>query len=435
MGKAAREEEEDVMVHKLSVRRMILLTFFASTGFAQPSAQNFDDILAGLEDSTVGVRIEAAAKLAELGKEATAAVPALVKLLDDPSPDARTVAALALGEIGSDDDMVIQGLLSRLDDAELRSDDVPVWAYAARALGQLGPKSAPQLIAKLSGDNRTGRRAAAVALHDIKPPQKQAVPALIELLVQNEPETRIAAMYAIIGLDPKPAASAIPTLQVMLGSDDFHTQYWACRTIAAVGPPQALPTLDKLVELTASGVASVRSNAAEAIGIIGPAVGKRPIAALTTMLHDDNYVVRRAGVIALGRLGTLSAESTATVKEAMQDPSRSIRAECACTLWQITGEHKESLPVLLEVIQEKNAPWEAAMAFQRLGAAGKPAVPKLSELLTSKSGETQYFATLAISGIGPAAVDALPALRALLESPDDDMRQVAAGVIEKLQGQ
>ena len=75
------------------------------------------------------------------------------------------------------------------------------------------------------------------------------------------------------------------------------------------------------------------------------------------------------------------------------------------------------------------------MAFQRLGAAGKPAVPKLSELLTSKSGETQYFATLAISGIGPAAVDALPALRALLESPDDDMRQVAAGVIEKLQGQ
>lgn len=78
-----------------------------------------------------------------------------------------------------------------------------------QALGQLGPKSVPRLIAKLSAENRTGRRAAAIALHDIKPPPKNAVPALIAMLVQNEPETRVAAMYAILGLDPKPAASAM----------------------------------------------------------------------------------------------------------------------------------------------------------------------------------------------------------------------------------
>ncbi|HUG68245.1 MAG TPA: HEAT repeat domain-containing protein, partial [Pirellulaceae bacterium] len=301
--------------------------------------------------------------------------------------------------------------------------------------GQLGPKSVPRLIAKLSADNRTGRRAAAIALHDIQPPPKEAVPALVTLLIQNEPETRIAAMYAIIGLDPKPAASAMPSLHAMLDSDDFHTQYWACRTIAAVGAPEALTTVPKLIELTATGVASVRSNAADAIGLIGASVGEGPIEPLTKMLGDHNYVVRRAGVIALGRLGKLAAASAPAVKTAMQDASRSIQAEAAASLWQITGTHEESLPILLEVLQDHNAPWEASMAFERLGATGQPAVAELSKLVESGTGETQYFATLAISGIGPAAKDALPALRKLLESPDEDMRQVAEQVIQRLSGE
>lgn len=416
----------------------ILIGLLALASSAQETTkglQEIQEILSALEASTESTRVEAAAKLAELGGQARAAIPALVKALDDPSPDARSVAAFALGEIKIDDEAAISALLSHLDDEELRSDDVPVWTYAARALAQLGPKSVPRLIEKLSAESRTARRAAAIVLHDVKPPQKQAVPELIKLLIQNEPETRIAAMYAIIGLDPKPAASAMPSLHQMLDSDDFHTQYWACRTIAAVGPPDALPTLDKLIELISTGVASVRSNAADAIGIIGPTVGDRPIDALTKMIADDNYVVRRAGVIALGRLGKLSISSEPAVRQAMKDKSRSIRAESAATLWQITGTHEESLPILLEVIKGLDGPWEVSLAFERLGAEGKPAVPDLSNLVTSTTGETQYFATLAIAGIGPAAIDAIPALQTLLDSPDEDMRQLAKQVIEQLKSE
>ncbi len=412
-----------------------LVGLFAAQCEAQAPAQSFEELLSALEASSEEARVEAAAKLAELGKDARAAAPALIKTLGDPSPDARSVAAIALGQIGSDDEAIIAALLILLDDGQLRSDDVPVWAFAAQALGQLGPKSVPRLIAKLSADNRTGRRAAAIALHDIQPPPKEAVPALVSMLTQNDPESRIAAMYAIIGLDPKQAASAIPSLHVMLDSDDFHTQYWACRTIAAVGPPEALETVPKLMELTSTGVASVRSNAAKTLGLIGPEVGARAIEPLAKMLEDHNYVVRRAGVIALGRLGTLAAPSVPAVKQAMGDKSRSIEAESAGALWQITGAHAESLPILLDVLQSPNAPWEASMAFERLGAAGKPAVAELSKLVETTTGETQYFATLAIAGIGPAAMDAIPALKTLLESPDEDMRQVAEQVIKQLSGE
>ena len=399
---------------------------------AQEPTRSLDELLAALEASSEATRAEAAATINKLGQDA---LPALLKMLDDPSPDTRSTAANALGLIGIDDEAVIAALLIRLDDAELRSDDMPVWGSAARAIGQLGPKSVPRLIAKLSADNRTGRRAAAIALHDIKPPPKNAVPALIVMLIQNEPETRIAAMYTILALDPKPAASAMSSLHAMLDSDDFHTQYWACRTIAAVGAPEALVTVPKLMELTASGVTSVRSNAAEALGLIGAPVGKRPIESLTKVVGDQNYVVRRAGVIALGRLGKLAAASAPTVRAAMLDASRSIQAEAAAALWQITDAHEESLPILLKVLQDHNAPWEAAQAFERLGAAGQPAVADLAKLVEAAPGETQYFATLALSGIGPAAKDALPALRKLLESPDEDMRQVAKQVIEHIGGE
>ncbi|MBI2481223.1 MAG: hypothetical protein HYV60_22065 [Planctomycetia bacterium] len=119
----------------------------------------------------------------------------------------------------------------------------------------------------------------------------------------------------------------------------------------------------------------------------------------------------------------------------MLDASRSIRAEAAASLWQITGMHEESLPILLKVLQDRNGPWEASLAFERLGALGEPAVADLSKLVESATGETQYFATLAISGIGPAAKDALPALRTLLDSPDEDMRQVAKQVIKQVGGE
>ncbi|MBC8351804.1 MAG: HEAT repeat domain-containing protein [Planctomycetes bacterium] len=402
---------------------------------AQKSTQTFDDLLAALQASSETTRVDAAAKIAELGKDASQAVPELVKTLDDPSPDARAAAAIALGHIGLDDDAAIAALLVRLEDKELRSDDTPVWAFAAQALGKLGPKSVPRLIEKLAADNRTGRRAAAVTLHDIKPPPRQAVPALMTLLIQNEPETRIAAMYAIIALDPKQAAPAMTSLRSMLNGDDFHTKYWACRTIGAIGAPEALDAVPKLLELTGTGVASVRSNAADAIGTIGVTVGSRAIGPLTMMLEDRNYVVRRAGVIALGRLGKLSSVSAPAIKDAMRDTTRSIRAEAAAAAWQITGEHTESLPILLDVLRSRDSPWEAAMAFERLGAIGEPAVAQLSKLVETTTGETQYFATMSLAGIGPSAKNGLPALRKLLQSPDEGMRQLAKQAIERVSGE
>lgn len=120
---------------------LLLAGIVLPQGLGQEPPQSFDELLAALEATSEATRAEAAAKIAELGKHAGDAVPALVKMLDDSSPDARSSAANALGHIGIDNEAAISALLVRLDDAELRSDDVPVWVYAAKRLVNLAPKA------------------------------------------------------------------------------------------------------------------------------------------------------------------------------------------------------------------------------------------------------------------------------------------------------
>ena len=101
-----------------------------------------------------------------------------------------------------------------------------------------------------------------------------AVPALIKLLEENSPETRREAMYGLMGIGSA-AGPAVPALIAMLSSNDFHTQYWSCRALAKIGMPAAEPAIPILISMLTDGVASVRGNAAAALGQLGSQAGRR----------------------------------------------------------------------------------------------------------------------------------------------------------------
>ena len=61
------------------------------------------------------------------------------------------------------------------------------------------------------------------------------MPELIAILQRNDPETRTYAINALLGIGPD-AKDAVPELIKMLSSDDFHTQYWACRAWGRSAP-------------------------------------------------------------------------------------------------------------------------------------------------------------------------------------------------------
>jgi len=408
---------------------MLLLS--ACRAVADDQAVVLQDLLTKLENATAEDRVAAAKAIVGISSEAPEAIGALVKSLTDSSPDRRVAAALVLGEIGKPQPEVVAGLLSALEDESLQRDDLPVWIFAASALGKLGPAVTPDLIKRLDHAKKNVRRGAAIALHGIGPGAVAAVPPLIKLLQEDDPATRNAAIYALYGIG-KPSAPAMPVLIKMLRSDDFHTQYWSCRAIGKIGAPQALAAVPKMIELLGTGVTSVRRNAADAIGEIGPAVGDRELQPLATALKSPIYPVRRSAAIALGKLGPLAAGSAPELRAAM-DERHSIRAEAAGALWQVTGDPHPGMDILLAALQSSGEPWEAALAFQRLGAAAQPALDQLVPLLEANSSETQLFAVYAIASMGPPARKALPALRSMLDTPDDFLRDVVRQAIAVLE--
>jgi len=89
--------------------------------------------------------------------------------------------------------------------------------------------------------------------------------------------------------------------------------------------------------------------------------------------------------------------------------------------------------VLLAELQGRDAPWDAAAGFEQMAGHGAPAVKRLAKLLASPTSETRLFAASSLAGIGTASSAALPELRALLNDPDNDVREVAAEAIRKIE--
>jgi HEAT repeat protein len=118
------------------------------------------------------------------------------------------------------------------------------------------------------------RRRAVLAIYHMGAKAKSAVPRLTELSQMDNSEIRHAALAALTGIGPA-AEEAVPTLIQLLEHDDFHSQYWSCRVLAAIGMPAAEPAVGPLLECLDTGVASVRRNAAAALGELGPKVAAR----------------------------------------------------------------------------------------------------------------------------------------------------------------
>ena len=130
-----------------------------------------------------------------LGRCGVRAVPALVRILRDTDDEVRAWAAEALGEIGPEAKVAIPALMKALGDSK-----GGVRLCAARALGRVGPEAkaaVPALIKALGDSDYIMRECAAGALGAIGPEAKVAVPALVKLSEDASFVVRQAAAAAL----------------------------------------------------------------------------------------------------------------------------------------------------------------------------------------------------------------------------------------------
>jgi HEAT repeat protein len=253
---------------------------------------------------------KAADTLRELGPAAKAAVPDLVEALGKRWPAVRKRVALALGHVGGGAEVIpaLQRVLEQDEDADVRH-------AAADTLIRLGAG-----VSLLHSTDDERRRQASEGLAELGPAARSAVPALLAMLLDNDPITSLntrrslARAIWLIG----PDANVLPDLLRALQAPDELVRLWIARSFAILGPA-AVSATPALVQALTDPAEMVRSSLAWALARIGlDAIGS-----VVKALQSGKPALRRGAAECLGRMR--AHDAIPFLKAAQQDNEEAVR--------------------------------------------------------------------------------------------------------------
>ncbi|MGI9471382.1 MAG: HEAT repeat domain-containing protein, partial [Rubripirellula sp.] len=414
------------------------------------------DLLLASSESETGSRALAIA-LASIGPEATSP---LVSALAGDSLALSVSAARALGEMDPIPPSAITPLINSLDS--------PSKALKRAALEGLGKCSDlnPAVVKRFrqyAEDEDAGVRAAAIlAMAKREPKSSELTQALRAGVNDADATVRVRAIegLAIQGV----AANAIEELVQALEDSHSNVRLVAVTTLSESGEA-AQPTVGKITSLLSDGDAEVRAAAAEAIGQIGTNEAS-VVTKLSRSLQDQDSKVLLASLNSLAALGEASKTHTQEVWPLLEHPDAGMRSAALKCLAAVDGE--AATPILIELLSDRD--WtvrrDSAESLGKIGSKAKAAVPTLFRMLTSEDDRDaargalraiddagpeavpvlvgalesddrrqRYYAMFLLGKVGPAAKDALPAIRRLLEETDSDrFRGSIQQTIDRIEG-
>ena len=238
-----------------------------------------------------------------------------------------------------------------------------------------------------------------------------------------------------------------------LGSEDAHTRAFAAENVGSVGPrgprEAAIPALMRLLE---DPIPQVRRSAARALPRVAPD-GDRARKALPVLLEalqdpDENVRFDTARMLG-GLLRSGDKEAVAPLGQALTDRSLRVRHEVVDLLGRIGPAAEETVPALVEMLEQQSLRPSVIEVLGRIGPRAKDAVPALVAAL--KEGppvdikkhteispgfgkgvvhkSVRMRAVIALGQIGPEAKDALPALIEAYRDENESFRQHVAAAI------
>ena len=250
---------------------------------------------------------------------------------------------------------------------------------------------------------------------------------------------RVLAVDAIADLGPN-ALPALDDLVKALGDDNIRLRWHAARAIGRIGEG-AFPALPNLVALLKDADPIVVTQAAAAIREIRADEGKSPLAddhaqayaeavdaLAATLVHADPRVRR-------GSLKTIAALSPEPVKLAnllndkLSDADPSVVMPAMESLADLGAD---AVPMLVESLKNPKSRYWATVALTEIGPAAAPAAGALTAAALNGEPEERMQAMLALAAIGEPAAEAADELSAALDSPDTAVRSSAAYALGRM---
>lgn len=240
-----------------------------------------------------------------------------------------------------------------------------------------------------------------------------------------------------------------------------HVWNWMSGTGNGNTPRHANGNLAKHIEELKDENPSVRSNAADELGMLGEAATDA-VPMLSNTLRDDYEPARLNAAYALGAIGE---SAIASLIERLSDEKGSTRRMAA---YGLAAVGSPAVPALCEIINHENdevrveATYALAQigsgadsavdsmiarahdtkvevrryipeAFGAIGPAASPAVPVLMDRLANDEDvQVRFESALALAQIGPASNDAIPVLRESLNDPNRYVRDNSIHALKRI---
>ena len=338
-----------------------------------------------LENGDISERDIASGAVGRIGEPAQAAVPALIRVLEDEISWTRRNAAEALDPIGSSPSNRKPGGLSEAFRREMVRCGV-TWA-----LGQIGPPAidaVPVLLLALKDPDETVRSNAAKSLGQIGKQDIALLPDLVRAMNDESWGVRVSAAYAVYRTDRSQWDIVLPLLTEALNHKKGFIRSDVVDVLGDIKAPiqDAMPLLVKALN---DEDASVRRGTLEALGKIGDPIA---VPVLREALQDRSVVQEAA--IALTQIDV--PEALQTLISALSDTDSAVRYYVSDALAEMNPPPKEVAAALIGVLNDTNL-GVRRLAANALGKIGDPAaVPMLIENLTHPN-----------PWVGKAAIDAL----------------------------
>ncbi len=307
-----------------------------------------------------------------------------------------------------------------------------------QVLADIGPAALPILTAHLHDSHENVRAIASGAvgrLHAL-----EALPALVKM--RRDPsdwvrESMVEALGRIGG-----ASWGLARRRRLLGralQAPRRLLAWVVRSkTAAATAGNAAALIDRAVFTLRAALTdpatAVRTQAARALGLIGPAAAAST-ADLIDLLRDENEMVRCQAAESLGKVDGPTEKVVAALVGLLQDVSQAVRAAGARTLGSLKGKAEEAVPggwCLCCRTGEESVRQAAAEAVGRIGTLNGDATPKLVEGLANLDNVVRAETAEALGSIGETAVEATPALVQALKDSNDRVRAKAAEALGKI---
>jgi HEAT repeat protein len=380
-------------------------------------------------NSATECQLQGIAGFEVLGTNCAAAVPELVKLLDDP--ELAFVATRCLAEIGKPAEAALCQCLTNKD-PQVRDWSVGALASATDDVEVYASRIKPRL-----NDVASSVRFATVqALAAQAEAPDVAVPLLISAL--HDPEDGVSAHAAegLAGFGTN-ALSAWPALTNLVANGREGQRGAALKALPAIAPVQALPILSNAVM---AGTPPIMGTALRALKPMAPELALKMTLA---KLHEDDPPRQ---LVALSVAGTYDVETPGiaeALKSVAQAPDPEISQRAKTAMRDMVQKQKERRGPNVQIPNEPShqgkplgewlGMWQdesglSTNALEALRQMGTNMIPALLARLTYKEPvfnlddyDVGMGAARALMALRDEAKPALPALAALMDSDSEDI--------------